>query len=82
MGINSGSTGKKVLVFIDSTIDHKQYLHILQDNLVTFGRNECLGSSWIFEESNDSKYTITHTQLQYVKEWDPYIYLKQQPSPH
>lgn len=64
------------LVFVEGIMDHRQYLTILQQNLLPSIEKLNLGDQWIFQQDNDPKHTA-----RIVKEWILYNVPKQLYSP-
>jgi hypothetical protein len=65
MGVHSDSmsaSGVGNLVFIDGIMDQYIYLDILRNNLKCSVDKLSLGSSFIFQQDNDSKHTANHVK--------------------
>lgn len=72
--MSAAGTGN--LVFIESTMNSKDYLAILQNNLLPSVQKLGLTSPWVFQQDNDPKHTA-----KIVKEWLLYRTPKQLNSP-
>lgn len=64
------------LVFIDNIMDAKQYLKILQDNLIDSAEKLGLADGFVFQQDNDPKHTA-----RIVKEWLLYKVKDKLPHP-
>ncbi|GFX25697.1 transposable element Tcb2 transposase [Trichonephila clavipes] len=57
------SYGVENLVFLDSIMDHKLYIDILNNNLKESAKKLGLDGSFIFQQDNDPKYTARNVKM-------------------
>lgn len=57
------ASGVGNLVFIKSTMNHMDYLHILKTNLHQSARKLGLGEDFVFQQDNDPKHTAHNVKL-------------------
>ncbi|GFT22916.1 transposable element Tcb2 transposase [Trichonephila clavipes] len=57
------SNGVGNLVFIDGIMDHKLYIHILNNNLKRSAKKLGLDGNFIFQQDNDPKHTARNVKM-------------------